>query len=76
MSVPQHHAEPCALDLVMEVTRRFLSRRTASSNGESDDALDAAPREYRGLDGNFFRLVVVHKSTDLSILALGILADE
>jgi predicted SprT family Zn-dependent metalloprotease len=60
--------------LVTDVTRFFLFRFTASSKRDPDDALDAAPREYRRLDRDLLGLLVVHESAHLRVLALGVLA--
>ena len=73
-AVPQHHAVALRVGLGDRGDALLLVALHRQLEGEAHDALDAAPREHRGLDGDLFRLHLVDEAAHLRVLALGVLA--
>ena len=74
VAVPQHHAEALRVGLRDRRHALLAVAPPRQLEGKAHDALDAAPREHRRLDGDFFRLLVIHEAAHLRVFALGVLA--
>ena len=75
-AVPQHHAVALRVGFGDRGDALLLVALHREIEGEAHDAVDAAPREHGGLNGDLFGLHLVDEAAHLRVLALGVLADH